>query len=107
MEEILNVQSEVNSIQEEIEAATGRIDYLSHASAFSTINLTYFQVLNASAKNADHPGFGAKFVTAFSKGWGWIIELIVGFVSIWPLLLLVFTCIIIYKRTKPRKLKEV
>lgn len=107
MDEVLNVQSEINDIQEEIESATGRIDYLSHSSAFSTINLTYYQVLNASAKNADKPSFGTKVVNAFSTGWGWIVELFVGIVSIWPLLLLGFICVILYRKTRIRKLKEV
>jgi hypothetical protein len=30
MEEILSVQSEINGIQEEIESAAGRIEYLGH-----------------------------------------------------------------------------
>lgn len=106
MDEVLSVQSEINDIQEQIESATGRIDYLSHASAFSTINLSYYQVLNASAKDADHPNFGTKVVKAFSSGWGWIVDLFVGLVSIWPLLLLVFTCVIVYRKTKNHKLKE-
>ncbi len=44
MKEILEVQNEVNGIQENIEAGAGRIGYLSHASAFSTINesIKYF-----------------------------------------------------------------
>ena len=32
VEEILNVQSQINGIQEDIEAASGRLDYLNHAS---------------------------------------------------------------------------
>lgn len=105
MEEILNVQSEINDIQEEIEAAAGRIDYLSHAAAYSTINLTYYQVLNASAKNTDNPGIGAKITSAFKQGWGWIVDLFVGLVSIWPLFVLLFILVIIYRRTKTQKVK--
>jgi hypothetical protein len=106
MEEILSVQSEINEIQEEIESASGRIEYLGHSSAYSTINLTYYQVLNPSAKSNDAPNFGTKVSGAFKTGWGWITDLFVGLVSIWPLLLLVFAGIIIYKRAKPGKLKE-
>ncbi|MEJ7822849.1 MAG: DUF4349 domain-containing protein, partial [Chitinophagaceae bacterium] len=38
MEDVLKVQSEINNIQEEIESASGRVNYLSHQSAFSTVN---------------------------------------------------------------------
>ena len=72
MEEILHVQNEINGVQEQIESASGRIEYLGHASTFSTINMTYYQVLNVDAKNIDNPGFGTEVANAFSVGWFWI-----------------------------------
>ena len=106
MEEILSVQSEINGIQEEIESATGRIEYLGHSSTFSTIHLTYYQILNSSAKDTNNPSFGTKLSSAFKTGWSWIGDLFVGLVSIWPLFLLIFTGVIIYKRTKLQKPKQ-
>lgn len=106
MEEILSVQSEINGIQEEIEAAAGRIEYLGHSSTFSTIHLTYYQILNSSAKDTSEPSFGTKLSSAFRIGWSWIGDLFVGLISIWPLFLLIFTCIIVYKRTKLQKPKQ-
>lgn len=107
MEEILNVQSEINGIQEEIESAAGQIEYLGHSAAFSTINLTYFQVLNSSAKSDDKPSFGTKVADAFKTGWGWIVDLFVGLVSIWPLLVVVFGLVIIYRRSGIGKSKRI
>jgi hypothetical protein len=106
MEEILNVQSEINGIQEEIESATGRTEYLGHSSVFSTINLTYYQILNLSAKNIDNPSLGTNLSSAFKTGWSWVGDLFVGLVSVWPLFLLGFTAFIIYKRTKLQKPKQ-
>ena len=103
MDEILKVQNEINGIQEEIESGTGRIQYLSHASAYSTINLTYFQVLNVSAKDQGKPGFGTELANSFSVGWNWIRDLFIGIVAIWPLFFLVAFVVIMYKRTKLRK----
>ncbi|MBK8143038.1 MAG: DUF4349 domain-containing protein [Chitinophagaceae bacterium] len=105
MEDILNVQSEINSIQEEIEAAAGRVEYLGHSSAYSTINLTYYQVLNSSASDIDKPSFGTRISAAFKTGWEWITSLFVGLVSIWPLFLLTFLALIFYRRMKPAKVK--
>jgi len=106
MEEILNVQSEINDIQEELESAAGRLEFLSHSSSFSTINLTFYQVLNSSAKDNDRPAFGTKLSQAFRTGWNWVGELFVGIVSTWPLLLMIFTVFIIYKRTRTPKTKQ-
>ncbi len=107
MEEILNVQSEINGIQEEIESATGRVEYLGHSSAYSTINLTYYQVLNSSAKDSEEssPNFGTQIASAFKTGWGWIVDLFVGLVSVWPLCLLGFGIFVWYKRSRPLKSK--
>lgn len=105
MEEILNVQSEINSIQEDMEAAAGRIQYLGHSASYSTINLTYFEVLNSSAKTDDNPSFGTKFINAFKTGGSGVMDLLVGLVTIWPLFLLAFIGLVIYRRTRTAKVK--
>lgn len=88
MEEILQVQNEINDIQEQIESATGRINYLSNATAMSTINLTYYQVLNASVQEPGKETFWQKVKEAFGSGWQAIGEIIVGLLYLWPLWLL-------------------
>jgi len=106
MEEILNVQNEINNIQENIEAAAGRIEYLSHAAAYSTINLSYFHILDATAKNSEEISFGDKAWQSFKKGWTWIGDVFVGIISIWPLFLLAFICWFVYKKLRPSKIQK-
>ena len=106
MEEVLNVQSEINGIQEEIESAAGRINYLQHSSALSTINLTFYQVINATAKDSEKSSYSKKISDAFSVGWKWLGELFVVFVSIWPLLLMTFIVFLIYKKMKKPRVKQ-
>jgi hypothetical protein len=89
MEEVLQVQSEINEIQEEIESAAGRIKYLSSASAMSTIQLTFFQVLDASAKNNDQLSFWQQTKNAFVSGWKGVGEVLIGLMYMWPLILMV------------------
>lgn len=104
MEEILNVQSQINGIQEQIESAAGRLTYLGHSSTYSTINLTYYQVLNATAVD-NSPSFVKQLASAFSIGLEWMSRLFIGLVSIWPFLLLLSVVFIVYKKTRPRKSK--
>ena len=106
MEEILSVQSEINGIQEQIESAAGRMEYLQHSSSFSTIHLIFYQVLNGAAIDNDKPTFSTRITNAFRFGWNWIGELSIGIVSIWPLLLAVFGIIIFYKRSNRPKPKQ-
>ena len=87
MEEILQVQNEINSIQEALETADGRLKYLTQQSAFSTVHLTYYQYQNGVTVNSGQPGFFTKLQEAFSNG-GYIVKSAILFmVTIWPLIL--------------------
>ena len=97
MSEILEVQKEINEIQEEIEMVTGRINYLGHSSAMSTIHFTYFQELKPGIDNKE-PGFIDKFKTAIVNGWYWIGEIVIAFAAIWPVLLFLAGIIYFFKR---------
>jgi hypothetical protein len=110
MNEILSVQSEINGIQEQIESAAGRIQYLNHASSFSTINLTYFQVLNAAAKEPIEPRpstFAEKIKDAFRTGWDIASNVFIGIVAIWPLLLGSAVVYLLYKKNRRARPKQI
>lgn len=102
MTDILSVQSEINGIQEEIEAATGRVQWLGNAAAYSTINLTYFQVLNEKAKE-DPLSFGSRLLSSFRTGAQWLLELLVGLVTVWPLLAIGIIAAVFGKRILRKK----
>jgi hypothetical protein len=102
MEEMLQVQQQINDIQEQIETATGRVTYLSHASAYSTINLTYYQVLDEKAvkEKGEEPGFGNQLGKAMFYGIDIIKMILLALVTIWPLLLMAAIVLLIYRRRK-------
>jgi hypothetical protein len=103
MNEILQVQDEINGIQEDIEAAGGRINYLQHASAYSNITLTYYQYINGSSPNDEKPGFFTNLSRAFSTGTSLISNLVLFMISIWPLLLSAAFIWLYFKRSKHGK----
>ncbi len=99
MEEILQVHNEINDIQENMEAAAGRVGYLTHAAAFSTIQLGYFQVLDPHARDVETPpGFGQKVLTALTAGLGWVGELIILLVTLWPVWLVLLTAWWVFRK---------
>lgn len=98
MSDIIEVQKEINSIQEEIELVSGRINYLGHASAMSTIQLTYYQVLNASLSDKGTPRFLEQLKDSFANGWYWLGELLLGLVAIWPLVLAIVLIAFLLRR---------
>jgi hypothetical protein len=105
MGEVLQVQNEINELQEQIEMAAGRIAFLSQSSAYSTINLTFFQVLNPSASIDIEPSFFLRMASAFEDGWNFIKLLLLGIISIWPLLLGVAGMWLGFKKWKSYKPK--
>jgi len=91
MDEVIRVQNEISAVTEDIEAAASKVKYLSRQSAYSTINLKYFQVLNGGATNDTDdtaPSFGKDLSLAFRNGFSYIGNLLVFLVNIWPIILL-------------------
>ena len=87
MKEILEVQTEINALQESIEAGSGRVQFLSQQAAYSTINLTYFQVINPAVQPDTTPNFFMKFLQAFNNGTSIITGFILLVVTFWPVFL--------------------
>lgn len=97
MKDILDIQNEINGIQEEIEAAAGRMAYLQHDVAYSTIRLTYYQQL---ASTRDEPGLLQQLRDAFAAGTTGMVTLLLLLVQVWPLWLAGATGIWLWRRRK-------
>lgn len=106
MKEILEVQQEINSIQEEIESAGGRMNYLGHQSAYSTIHLQYFQYLNPNSSSANKTtGYLVQLKEGFQIGISVIGSLLIFVVTIWPLILAGLLGVFFWKRNKAKTAK--
>jgi uncharacterized iron-regulated membrane protein len=104
MEEVLQVQNSVNNIQEEMESAAGRIQSLSHQSAYSTINLSFYEPVSGYTAPDENPSFLTRISNAFKTGGSWIADLFVGLISIWPLLLVVSGIYFGWRRVRSTKI---
>ena len=101
VDEVLKVQEVIGDLQEDIEAATGRVNYIQHQSALSTIHLTYYQLyIPPVIPEQEVPGFFKQLVTGAAEGWQVLQTLLLIMVKIWPLWL---TGIIIWLVIRKRK----
>ena len=100
MKEILEVQQEINAIQEEIESANGRVTFLSHQSAYSTIHLQYYQYSGIENNENNKPGYLTKLKEGFAIGWKVIEEIMVLIITIWPLIIITVIGIFLSRRKK-------
>jgi hypothetical protein len=85
MEEILQVQNEINSITEELESTAYNLEHMQAQVAYSTVYLTYYQVLEAGG---DSPNFVSRLWDALKDGGSAMLEFMIGLVALWPLWLL-------------------
>jgi hypothetical protein len=106
MEDILKVQDEINNIQEEIEAGSGRVNYLTHEAAFSTVHLTFYEILNAAAVDNSKPGFGQRVLNALGNGLEWVGEMLVVLFTLWPLWLILGGAWWAFRRWKTKAVKS-
>jgi hypothetical protein len=88
VQDILLVEQQLKIIREEIEAKEGRLKYLQSQVSLSTLNLEIHQDL------ASKPGFKffSKLADAIKGGWKGLLNLVVGLIYIWPIVLV---CVII------------
>lgn len=107
MKEILEVQQEINSVQEIIESADGRLNYLQRQSAYSTIHLQYFQYAGvAPVPQTRISTYFIELKNAFSTGVNIIAGISVFVVALWPLLLIGIAVFFLWKRNKVRTVQE-
>lgn len=85
MKDIISVQNEINDIQEQMDQASGRIAWLGHSSAYSTINLRFYQVLDGAVKEDPSPSFFRQLRDSIAEGWKGFSSLLLGLISVWPL----------------------
>lgn len=102
MKDILEVQQEINTIQEDIESGAGRVNYLVHSSAYSTINIKYYQYIKGIPEKESEPTFLHQIAEAFKTGGGMVTNILLFVVSFWPLVL-ACTFLILFLRAKNKK----
>lgn len=105
MKDIMEVQREINGIQEDIEAGTQRAKYLTTEAAYSTINLTYYQLLTTAPTDQDAVSFAMRMKEAFLRGASMLSGLLVFILSLWPFFLVAALAWISYKRVSANRVK--
>lgn len=101
VKEILEVESHLRQLREEIEAKEGRLKYLRSQVGYSTIQLSVYQ---RHTESVYEPSFFGEIGTAISGGWKGIQTFVIGLVYIWPFLL-IFALVFWFIRRKVKQRK--
>lgn len=98
LDDIIKMEGQINDVQEQIERGMGRIQFLQHSATYSTINLTAIQFLSDAPRADNNPENENAFIKAVKLGWEGLRVIILALISIWPVILILFTAIWIVKR---------
>jgi hypothetical protein len=96
IDEVLSAERQLGEVQEELEAATGKLNLLKDRIAYSRIEIAMYQVLRQEATFA--PGVGTRLRNAFASGFEGTVDVMIGLVHLWPLLLILSVGAMIYRK---------
>ena len=86
IKDILDIQEKIRSLEEEIESKKGRIKFLDDKVLFSTIQLELFEYFNIET---NENSFLDKIKDAFQNGFQLFLDMLIGLVNLWPILILI------------------
>ncbi len=103
--EMLEIEKELSSIREEIEAQQGRLNYMKNRVAMSTVNIEFYKLTEAQAGAT--VSYGSKMGNAIKSGFNSLSSFFIGLLYLWPFILIfVVTLFIIRRKLKRKKHKS-
>lgn len=107
IDEILKVEQQLRIIREEIESKEGHLRLLKDRIGYSTLNISYYEVLDYTYIPEDQPNFWQRLLKGLDWGWTGFLNFLIGFFTLWPLWIVVtIAAVLIVKRIKKRRAKR-
>jgi len=103
VKEMLEIERELSTIREEIEAKQGRLNYLKDKVSLSTINIQFYK---HTVETGVTVSYGQKMKKALAGGWDGISIFFLGLLYLWPLFVILGLLIWFIRRLIKRKKKK-
>lgn len=101
VKDIIEAEEAIRIITEEIEAKEGRLRFLNDRVDLSTVIITMYEKVNfKDSPERFEKGYGDEVGESFGNGWTAVKAVLLGFISIWPLLFIGFIALGVWKRKK-------
>jgi hypothetical protein len=101
MKDILELEQALQQVREEIESREGRLKYLQSQVGYSTVTLVMYE--QVPYESAPETGFWRKLAAGFGNGWGIFLDLVIGFVTLWPVWLVLAAAVWLFRRWRKRR----
>ncbi len=108
VKDILEIEGNIRSIQEEVDSRQGRLNYLSDQVAYSTLDVYLFKEKEYLYKPHEQSKFSERVKNSLSKGWNSIVNFVIGTISAWPQILLILMSLLIIRwAIRKRKINQI
>ncbi|WP_310377402.1 DUF4349 domain-containing protein [Flavobacterium sp.] len=99
--EMLEIETQLSAIREEIEAKEGQLRYMQNRVSMSTVTIEFYK--NVAEESGVTVSYGAKIWNAIKSGFFGISSFLLGLLEIWPfIIILSFIIYFIRKRFKKK-----
>jgi len=107
VKDILAIEENIRTLQEEIESKEGRLKYLSDQVAFSTLDINLYKDKEFIYKPQAQDKFSERVKTSLSNGWTSIVDFVLWTITIWPYIILTIVGFFVIRRViKKRKSRQ-
>jgi len=103
--EILEIQEKIRILEEEIESATGRLNFLNDQVDYSKIDLKISKRKELGYRQAERDEFFKRLKRSISNGWFGFVDFFLFLIKIWPFWIIL--AIIIYTWRRVKKYRKV
>lgn len=102
VKEMLEIERELATIREEIEARQGRLNYLQNQVSYSTVFLYFYKTTTDKGITTS---YGQKMWNAIKSGWNGISLFFLGLLHIWPFFVILLVAVLGVRKYINRKKK--
>jgi Domain of unknown function (DUF4349) len=103
VKEILEIERELSTIREEIEAKQGRLKYLENKVSLSTIRIEFYKITTETGVTKS---YGSKMWNAIVAGFDGLSMFFLGILYIWPFILVVIIVFFVIRKWLAKRNKK-
>tara|TARA_R110002049_G_scaffold59518_13_gene160944 strand:- start:3105 stop:3944 length:840 start_codon:yes stop_codon:yes gene_type:complete len=103
VKEMLEIERELSTIREEIEAKQGRLKYLESQVSMSTVTIEFYELTSETGVTQS---YGQKMINSLKGGWDGISMFFLGVLYLWPLFIIALIVVIVLRKILRRNKKK-
>ena len=106
VKDILEVERNLNQVRLEIESLEGELKLLNFQINYSTIDLSFYEIVPYELAQGSRPGFGARMLNSLTAGWDGFLTFFVYLIALWPFALVGTICWYVIIQIRKRRKKQ-